>query len=392
VKYWRTSSDAQLLTSEKVKMKSYVLSLISMVGMLSLLLAACGTQTATPVAETLSAPAAGVIAEGNIRPFRASNLSFQVAGVVEEVNVKIGDPVREGDVLVRLANAGAAEAQALAAQQALDLLIRDQGGDRAELWQAHMDAQDARGRAEKKWDDLNIDNIEDRIEDAEDEVEDRTVDLEREQEEFDKFKDLGAEDEKRKDAEDDLETAQENLNDSIRDLESIMRERDEVRAAYEAALALEAEAKYQYNLALNGPNADQLALAEAQLDAALDALDGYVLRAPFDGVVADVSVKAGEQMSPGTRAVSVADFDSWIVETSDITELEVVKISEGQSVSIEVDALPDVMLDGEVIEISQSSILQGGDVLYTVRIRVDEVDPRVRWGMTAETTFLETSE
>jgi multidrug resistance efflux pump len=378
-----------LQISEKVKMKKYVSSLISMVGILSLSLAACGSQTATPVVETVSAPAAGVIAEGNIRPVRASNLSFQAAGVVEEVNVKIDDAVREGDVLVRLANAGAAEAQVVTAQQAVDLLVRNQNGDLASYWQAYMDAQEARGRAEKKWDDLNIDNIEDRIEDAEDEAEDRRVDLEREQEEFDKFKDLSAEDDKRKDAEDDLETAQENLNDSIRDLESIMRERDEVHATYEAALALEAEAKYQYNLALDGPNADQLALAEANLDAAQDMLDGYVLRALFDGVVADVSVSAGEQVSPEMRAVSVADFDSWIVETSDITELEVVKISEGQSVSIEVDALPDVMLDGEVVEISQSSILHGGDVLYTVRIRVDEVDPRVRWGMTVETTFLE---
>src|SRR5688572_13863368 len=269
-------------------MKRYVLNLISLVGILSLSLAACGSQTATPVVETTFVPAAGVIAEGNIRPVRASNLSFQAAGVVEEVNVKIGDAVREGDVLVRLANAGAAEAQVVPAQQAVDLLVRNQNGDLASYWQAYMDAQEARGRAEKKWDDLNIDNIEDRIEDAEDEVEDRRIDLEREQEDFDKFKDLSAEDDKRQDAEDDLETAQENLNDSIRDLESIMRERDEVRAAYEAALALEAEAKYQYEITLDGPNADQVALAQAQLDAAQDTLDGYVITAPFDGVVADV--------------------------------------------------------------------------------------------------------
>jgi multidrug resistance efflux pump len=377
------------LISEKVKMKRYVLGLISMMGVLSLLMAACGGQTATPVVETISAPAAGVIAEGTIRPVRAANLSFQARGIVEEVNVKIGDEVGEGDVLMRLANAGAAEAQVVTDQQALDLLVRNQVGNRAELWQAFMEAQEARGRAEKKWDDLNIDNIEDRIEDAEDEAEDRMVDVEREREEFDKFEDLSAEDDKRKDAEDDLETAQENLNDSIRDLESIMRERDEVHAAYEAALALEAEAKYQYEAALDGPNADQLALAEANLDAALDALDGYVITAPFDGVVADVGIRVGEQVSPETRAVSLADFDSWVVETSDITELEIVKIAEGLPVSIEVDALPDVTLDGEVMEISQSSILQGGDVLYTVRIRVDEVDPRVRWGMTVELTFLE---
>jgi len=373
-------------------MKKYPLSTLSILGIISLLLAACGNQAATPVPEATSVPLSEVIAEGKIRPALASNLSFQARGVVEEVRVKIGDTVKKGDVLVELANAGAAEAQVLIVQNAYDLLLRNENGDRAGLWQAYLDAQEVRGKAEKKWEDLNIDNIEDRIEDGDDEVEDRKLDLKKEQEDFDKFKDLSKEDDKRKNAEDDLETAQENLNESLRDLESIMRERDKVRAALDAALAAEAEAKYQYEITLDGPNADQLALARAQLDSARDTLDGYILSAPFDGVVADVGVTVGEQAGPETRAMSVADFHSWIVETADITELEVVKISEGQSVSMSVDALPDVTLDGVVSNISQSSVLQGGDVIYTVRIRVDKVDPRIRWGMTLEATFLQPAE
>ncbi len=373
-------------------MKKYLLSTISILGIISLLLAACGNQAATPVAEATSVPVSVVIAEGKIRPALASNLSFQARGVVDQVSVKIGDTVKQGDILVRLANAGAAEAQVIIAQNGYDLLLRDANGERASLWQAYMDAQKARGKAEKKWEDLNIDNIEDRIEDAEDEVEDRKLDLKKELEDFDKFKDLSKEDGKRKNAEDDLETAQENLNESLRDLESIMRERDEIRAALDAALAAEAEANYQYEITLDGPNADRLALARAQLEAAQDALDGYSLTAPFDGVVADVGVTVGEQVGLETRAVSVADFHSWIVETTDVTELEVVKISEGQSVSMSVDALPDVTLDGVVADISQSSVLQGGDVIYTARIRVDKVDPRIRWGMTVEATFLQPTE
>ncbi len=369
-------------------MKKNPLSLILILGTLSLAVAACGNAAATPIVEAAPLPASDVIAEGNIRPILASNLTFQARGVVEKINVKIGDAVKEGDVLVRLANAGGAEAQVVIAQNAYDLLLRNENGDRARLWQVFMDAQKARGKAEKKWEDLNVDDIEDRIEDAEDEVDDRKLELNKKQEAFDKYKDLGKEDDKRKDAEDDLETAQDNLDESIRDLESVTRERDDVHAAYEAALAVEAEAKYQYEISLDGPNADQLALAKAQLDAAKDALDAYVLTAPFDGVVADVGVTIGEQVGPETRAVSVADPGSWIVETTDVTELEVVKILKGQAVSMTVDALPDVSLKGVVTELSQSSTLQSGDVMYTVRIRVDEVDPRVRWGMTVEAVFL----
>jgi hypothetical protein len=44
-------------------------------------------------------------------------------------------------------------------------------------------------------------------------------------------------------------------------------------------------------------------------------------------------------------------------------------------------------MQGVVTEISQSSFIQGGDVIYTVRIQAAEVDPRAKWGMTVEVIF-----
>jgi multidrug resistance efflux pump len=170
-------------------------------------------------------------------------------------------------------------------------------------------------------------------------------------------------------------------------LEEETRKRDTVKAAYDAALAAEAEAKYQYEISLDGPNADQLALAKANFDAAKDALANYVLTAPFNGTVADVNVKVGEQVGPETRAVSLADFSEWIVETTDITELEVVSLEVGQEVSILPDALPELELTGVITEISNAFTQSGGDILYTVRIRVNDTDPRLKWGMTVETIF-----
>jgi multidrug resistance efflux pump len=112
-----------------------------------------------------------------------------------------------------------------------------------------------------------------------------------------------------------------------------------------------------------------------------------VITAPFDGVVAEVNVKVGEQVTPDTRAASVADFSQWIIETTDVTELEVVKLSEGQPVSLVPDALPDLTLNGTVTGISQAFTQQGGDILYVVRITVKNPDPRLKWGMTVEATF-----
>jgi HlyD family secretion protein len=121
--------------------------------------------------------------------------------------------------------------------------------------------------------------------------------------------------------------------------------------------------------------------------AAQAALDGYDLKAPFAGTVADINVTAGQLVGPETWAVLVADLGQWYVDTSDLTELEVVKVTQGQPVTVTVDALPGVDLAGTVDRVGQSFSVQGGDVLYTVHIRLTKGDPQLRWGMTVEVTF-----
>ena len=371
-------------------MKKNTLFLITLIVLFILALSACGAQetpvTEQPVGEVTAS--GEVIAEGRLEPVRATNLSFQARGVVEDVFVKAGDVVSEGDVLARLTNAGAAEAQILVAQNAYDTLLRNEVGDRAKLWDVYMKAQIARAEAERDWEDLDVDAIDDRIEELEGDIEDLKEDLQDAQDEFDKYKDLDKDNSKRKTAEDDLEAAQEDLNEKVRELEEETRKRDEVRSKYDAALAAEAEAKYQYEISLDGPNADQLAVAKANLDAAKDVLSTYVITAPFSGVVADVSVKAGEQVTVETRVVSIIDDSQWFVETTDVTELEVVDIQIGQSVTLRPDALSDLELTGTVEEISNAFTQSGGDILYTVRVRVNGSDPMLKWGMTVETIFI----
>jgi multidrug resistance efflux pump len=380
-------------------MKKWMM-VILLVG-LPLVLAACGGQAETPTVQPAPVAEGAVIAEGHFMPRDDLALAFPVQGKVAEILVSKGDNVSEGDVLVRLADREQAEAAVAAAQlelvtaqQAYDELVRNQGLDRAEAWQRYLDAQVERAKAERKWEELDLDNIEDRIEDRQATVSDRKEDLDDAQDEFDKYKDLDEDNSKRKVAEDDLERAQEDYNEAVRDLEEETRVRDTVRSALDQAVGIEAEAKHQYELSAEGPNADQLALykarlndTKAQLAAAEETLSNYDLVTPFDGIVMDIDVSVNEMVGPENSAVVVADTSQWYVETSDLTELEVVDVTEGQSVRFTADALPDVVMWGVVEEISQTYKLQGGDVLYTVRIRAQDVDPRIRWGMTVEVTF-----
>ena len=377
--------------------------IMMLVVIFALALTACANQqAATPQsAELVVVTSDGIVAEGKLKPVQAVNLSFQVRGMVAEINVKIGDSVKQGDTLARLANFDQAMAQVTGANLALlqaqndyDQLLRTEGLGRADQWNAYMKAQIVRAEAERVWEALNVDGIEDRVEDAKADLEDLESDLQDAQDEFDKYKDLDKDNAKRKTAEDNLEKAQEDYNEAVRKLDEITRERDTVRVALDSALAVEAEAKYQFELTVAGPNKELLALissrldnAKAQVAAAEDALSNYVLTAPFDGVVADVAVEVGEQVGTESRAVSVINTSAWIIETTDITELEVVNVAVGQKVTFTADALNDVTMAGVVTEISQSSFVQGGDVIYTVRIAVKDVDPRVKWGMTVEVTF-----
>jgi hypothetical protein len=65
----------------------------------------------------------------------------------------------------------------------------------------------------------------------------------------------------------------------------------------------------------------------------------------------------------------------------------VVKIQSGQGASIVFDALPDLALPGRVTAISNVFEEKRGDITYTAKIALDEQNPGLRWGMTAEVTF-----
>lgn len=67
----------------------------------------------------------------------------------------------------------------------------------------------------------------------------------------------------------------------------------------------------------------------AGLDQAQAASADTELRAPFAGAVAVLSAKVGGDVAPGMVAVQLADLSVWQIETEDLTEIAVVKVSVG---------------------------------------------------------------
>jgi multidrug efflux pump subunit AcrA (membrane-fusion protein) len=124
--------------------------------------------------------------------------------------------------------------------------------------------------------------------------------------------------------------------------------------------------------------------AQAAVDGVRSALDKMTLWAAFDGTVADLSPELGQVVAPGVPVVTLADMDMWLVETTDLIELDVVAVAVGSPVEVRFDAFPDASVSGKVTHIADVPLLSRGDVTYAVTIALDEV-PAVplRWGMTA---------
>jgi multidrug resistance efflux pump len=196
-----------------------------------------------------------------------------------------------------------------------------------------------------------------------------------------------------------VDQAQEAYDDAVANLAAAQRGPDQERvtlaqAEVDLAWATLAEAEREHAESVAGPDPDDLALAdariaaaEAALAAAQAALENSELRAPFAGTLADFDLKVGEQAAPGQPVGTLADFSSWWIETDNLTEIEVVRISRGQRVTVVLDALPDTALQGTVASIATVFEEKRGDITYTARIALSDGEPLMRWGMTAAVTF-----
>ena len=353
--------------------------------------------SAAPKVEAVS----GVVAEGHIAPRDFTGIAFNSGGKVAEVWVKEGDEVQAGQALARLidrepfqAALSQAQLEQLNAQQSLDQINRKAGIARSQTQDQVLAAQKSVLDAQQAVDELNTQEYEQKIDDAWVKVQEANDDLKDAQEEVDKYSNLAKDNQTRKDAEKKLEDARKTYDDAVREHSLLVNDLDQARANLEKADAQLAEAQREKGARRDGPDVDDLALAQARLKnataqvaAAQTAMDDLEISAPYAGTIVELRISANEQVVPGQAVIVLADLSELYVETSDLTETDVVKIEPGQTVKIVPDALPDVVLNGKVDSIGRSFKEKAGDIVYTVRLRLEDSDPRLRWGMTVNTTF-----
>jgi multidrug resistance efflux pump len=99
-----------------------------------------------------------------------------------------------------------------------------------------------------------------------------------------------------------------------------------------------------------------------------------------------ISMHSGEWVIPGKLILVVADLEHLHIETTYLSERDILKIQVGQAVSVLIKAL-NLDLTGKVTEIAPLADSLGGDVVYKTTIELDSIPPGLRAGMSVNVMF-----
>jgi HlyD family secretion protein len=308
-------------------------------------------QTATIGRGNLTAT---VGATGTVRSRQTATLVWQTTGTVDKVNVQIGDQVKAGEELASITktslpqNIILAEADLVSAQQSLNDLLKSDT-TRAQAWIALRDAKDAFDKAYDYRDALNYPVRKTRVDLVKEVTPYGVVDVPKS-----KTYKVNATEEEIAKADADLALKQAKYDD----------------------------AKRAYDRVANGPNANDLAAAQARVDAAQATLDMAHLTTPFAGTITEAYPLPGDQVTAGMTAFRVDDLSSLLVDV-DLSEVDINSVAVGQTVSLSFDAILGKDYHGQVTKVSQAGTVANGVVNFTVTIELTDADDMVKPGMTA---------
>ena len=378
---------------------------------------------AAATAEPLGREERAVIAKGVVVPVERATLSMAAGGIVAEILVREGQPVAAGDVILRLRDerqrAALAEADAAVLASQAQLAIVRAGARDEEIATAQASLEVMRARLARLEEGSRVGD-----------VAAARANLQASQAALVRLN-QGADENVRTAAAADLASAEAALRSAQAAYDQV-KERSDVAMMPQSLQLEQATnafraAQARYAQVVAPPKADQVAqataaikAAQAELDRAVDpataadlaeaqaavrqaeaqlqllrsgarqqeiaaaeaavaraeaarqqaaaALGDTELRAPFDGLLAVLHVRAGEQVVPGAPVAEFGDVSGWLVETDDLSELDVVRVQPGQAVQLTFDAVPGLQLRGVVERVQPKGEKKLGDMTYMAAV------------------------
>lgn len=326
-----------------------------------------------------------VLASGTGQVAAASQigLGFDESGTLIELNVGLGDEVRKGDVLARLQTANSeeeiaasisdAELEVIQAQQTLNELYANAEiartaalSDIATYSQAVRDAQYTLENYSMPLFLQGLDAIQG--------VDQTKVQLDAASTAFEPYKYYPVTNATRQTLLEALNEAQTNYDSAVKRLN--------YEYALQVAQANLAKARQEYDQYKDGPAADDLALAQAQLAnaqarlaLAKEAHSIIELKAPMDGTVMSVGANVGEAVGT-TSMITLADLKSLQIKVY-LDESDLDKAVVGNEAEVTFDALPDQTFKGKVVVVSPGLETVSNVQAVKVIVQLDEIPPTI---------------
>jgi multidrug efflux pump subunit AcrA (membrane-fusion protein) len=126
-------------------------------------------------------------------------------------------------------------------------------------------------------------------------------------------------------------------------------------------------------------------LAEAGVLEARASLTYASLVAPIDGVIALVTTQEGETVAAGMNSptfVTIIDLSKLEVAAY-VDEVDIGRVTVGQTASFTVDSFPDVDFTGKVTSVYPRAVIQSNVVNYITTLSIDNSEGRLKPDMTA---------
>lgn len=332
-------------------------------------------------------------ATGTVHSNQSALLSWQTNGQIESINVEIGDLVKEDEIVANLEKGSLsqtiilAEADLVTARRNMDTILNSTLA-KAQAQQRLANATDALETAEDRRESKDYARASQQtIEEAYANYIIAKDQAKFWEQRYDTVDDRPEDDPVRAAALSEWAAAKQVLARSEANYRYLLTDPDETEIAVaDGNLAL-AQAEYEEALRewerlKDGPDPDDVKVAQVRIDSIEATIDSANLRAPFNSTITDILSKEGDQVNPGTVSFRIDDLSRLLVDV-EISEIDINEIHVGLPVTITFDAIQGQEYQGSVVEVARVGTVVANVVNFTATIELENPDEKVLPGMTA---------
>ncbi len=328
---------------------------------------------------------------GVVAAMPSASITWESGGIVSESTLKVGDQVEKGDVLLTLDDSSIspeilqARSSLLEAQAEFEKMNSADTDFQAALEDVALQESYLTHKYSMRHEFYGMDVPDERINMVYASYNRTRAEVWALESAYEKVKGLDDDDAQRIAAYDALQAGILKRDSQLRLLSQVMGTSYEQRTedffiAYDQQVAVVAEAHAAYQRLVD--KSDEISAAQANMQALQNTVDQASIIAPFSGTITAINSVPGSQVSSGDVAVQLDDLTNLTVDLQ-ISQMDVNKISLGQSAELTFDALPNAVYSGAVIEISEAGSASDEDAVFKVRVALTDADDSIKPGFSA---------